>query len=160
MNGLDRFLLFVALPTVLAASLLEALVLARLRHYDWGAAGVSVLDLFARIALQILGPVSIATPLILLVHQHPLVIEFHEWGRLARDLAAARSLRAVFGRLLMPPGWRADGATSTTAELRARAALPLLHATPLHGGALAGNASPAILPPANIDALAVVQVAR
>ncbi len=328
MNGLDRFLLFVALPTVLAASLLEALVLARLRAYDWRSAGVSLLDLFARIALQILVPVSIATPLILLAHQHrlgtialdgwapllalfvgqefcyywfhraahrvrwfwcnhavhhssndlnlaaayrigafsriagssvfylpliwigfpprivfevlalnllyqfwihaawiprlgwlehvlntpsahrvhhaanleyldanyggvlivfdrlfgtyrperedlpcqyglveplrgnnPLKIEFHEWSRLVRDLVAARSLRAVAGYLLMPPGWRADGPGSTTAELRARAA-GAPHAPARPSGDSAAKATPPLLPSAVVDTLPAGQAAR
>ena len=328
MNGLDRFLLFVALPTVLAASLLEALVLARLRGYDWRAAGVSLLDLFARITLQILVPVSIATPLILLAHEHrlatialegwavllalflgqefcyywfhraahrvrwfwcnhavhhssntltlaaayrigafsrvagspvfylplivagfpprivfqmlalnllyqfwihaawipklgwlegvfntpsahrvhhaanldyldanyggvlivfdrlfgtyrpertdvpcryglveplrgnnPLVIEFHEWARLVRDLAAARSLRAVVGHLLMPPGWRADGPGSTTEELRAREAVgPPAAASP--GAVPDGSASPVPGPSAEVHGLPAAQAAR
>jgi len=37
LNGLDKFLLFVALPAVVLASLIEAIVLARLRSYDWRA---------------------------------------------------------------------------------------------------------------------------
>ncbi|HUP06420.1 MAG TPA: sterol desaturase family protein [Caldimonas sp.] len=69
-NGLDRFLLFVALPTVVAASLVEALVLARRRAYDWRATGVSLLDLFGRVAIQIGLPISIATPLIVYAARH------------------------------------------------------------------------------------------
>ena len=41
LNGLDKFLLFVALPAVVLASLIEAIVLARLRSYDWRASAVS-----------------------------------------------------------------------------------------------------------------------
>jgi sterol desaturase/sphingolipid hydroxylase (fatty acid hydroxylase superfamily) len=70
LNGLDKFLLFVALPTVVVASLLEAIVLARVRSYDWRAAAVSLFDLFARVAVQIFLPLSIATPLIVLAYQH------------------------------------------------------------------------------------------
>jgi sterol desaturase/sphingolipid hydroxylase (fatty acid hydroxylase superfamily) len=70
MNGLDRFLLFVALPTVVGASLLEAIVLARLRSYDWRASAVSLVDLFARIGGQIFLPLSIAAPLIALAYRH------------------------------------------------------------------------------------------
>jgi hypothetical protein len=43
---------------------------------------------------------------------------------LARDLAGARSLRAVLGHLFMPPGWRPDGPGETTEALRAAAKLP------------------------------------
>ena len=39
---------------------------------------------------------------------NPLKIEFNEWARLLGDLARARSLRAAWGALFMPPGWRAD----------------------------------------------------
>ena len=70
LNGLDKFLLFVALPTVVVASLVEALVLARIRAYDWRATAVSLFDLFARVAVQIFLPLSIATPLIALAVQH------------------------------------------------------------------------------------------
>lgn len=53
---------------------------------------------------------------------NPLKVEFAQWAALLRDLLAARSLRAVAGHLLMPPGWRPDGPGQTTEELRARAA--------------------------------------
>ncbi|HXD04457.1 MAG TPA: sterol desaturase family protein [Burkholderiaceae bacterium] len=70
MYPLDRFLLFVALPVVVGASLIEALVLSRRGGYDWRATGVSLLDLVVRVGLQILAPLSIATPLIVLAYQH------------------------------------------------------------------------------------------
>ncbi|MEO6895877.1 MAG: sterol desaturase family protein [Caldimonas sp.] len=70
MSSLDKFLLFVALPGVVAASLLEAIVLARLRSYDWRAGAVSLFDLAARIGVQIFLPLSIATPVIALVYRH------------------------------------------------------------------------------------------
>ncbi|MES2070655.1 MAG: sterol desaturase family protein [Pseudomonadota bacterium] len=47
-----------------------------------------------------------------------LRIEFSQWLALARDLAAARSLKAFCGYLLMPPGWRPDGKGQTTEDLR------------------------------------------
>ena len=58
MNSLDQFLLFVALPGVLIASVLEAAVLWRRLDYDWRAAGVSMLDLVMRVGLQIFLPLS------------------------------------------------------------------------------------------------------
>ena len=70
MNSLDKFLLFVALPFVVVASLLEAFVLARRRSYDWRASAVSLFDLIARIGVQIFLPLSIATPLIVLAYRH------------------------------------------------------------------------------------------
>jgi len=54
-------------------------------------------------------------------HHHFLKIEFQEAAALLRDLASARSLRAVLGYLFGPPGWRPDGAGTTTADLRRQA---------------------------------------
>jgi sterol desaturase/sphingolipid hydroxylase (fatty acid hydroxylase superfamily) len=82
LNGLDKFLLFVALPAVVVASLIEAIVLARLRSYDWRASAVSLFDLLARVAVQIFLPLSIATPLIALAFKHRV-------GDIALDSAAA-----------------------------------------------------------------------
>ncbi len=50
---------------------------------------------------------------------NPMVVEFAQWISLARDLASARSLRAVLGYLCMPPGWAPDGQGFTTEKLRA-----------------------------------------
>ncbi|AOZ08754.1 sterol desaturase family protein [Cupriavidus malaysiensis] len=51
---------------------------------------------------------------------NPLHVEFAQWRALLRDLAAARSLRAVLGYLFLPPGWSPDGPGETTEALRAR----------------------------------------
>jgi sterol desaturase/sphingolipid hydroxylase (fatty acid hydroxylase superfamily) len=84
LNGLDKFLLFVALPTVVVTSLLEAIVLARLRSYDWRASAVSLFDLFARVAVQLFLPLSIATPLIVLAYRHRIgQIGLDGWPALA-----------------------------------------------------------------------------
>ncbi len=72
MNTLDLFLLQVVLPTVVALSLIEAGVLWRKQGYDWRAAGVSLLDLFMRISLQIFLPLTIAAPFIAWAFQHRL----------------------------------------------------------------------------------------
>ena len=83
MNSLDQFLLLVALPAVIALSLLEALVLARLRGYDWRASAVSLFDLVARVAVQIFLPLSIATPLIVLAYRHRIgTVELDGWTAL------------------------------------------------------------------------------
>ena len=87
LTGLDKFLLFVALPGVVLASLIEAIVIARLRSYDWRASAVSLFDLFARVGVQIFLPLSIATPIIALAYQHRI-------GEIALDGAAA--LLALF----------------------------------------------------------------
>lgn len=50
---------------------------------------------------------------------NPLKVEFAQWISLARDLAGARSPRAVLGYLFMPPGWAPDGPGFTTEALRA-----------------------------------------
>ena len=72
MNSLSQFLLFVALPGVLLASLIEAAFLWRRTNYDWRAALVSLLDLVLRVGQQIVLPLSIAAPLIAVLHQHRL----------------------------------------------------------------------------------------
>ena len=73
MNGLDKFLLFVALPAVIIASLVEAVVLRqRQGRYDWRATAVSLGDLLTRVGLQIFVPLSIATPLVVLAYKHRL----------------------------------------------------------------------------------------
>jgi len=53
---------------------------------------------------------------------NPLRVEFGQWLQLARELLAARSLRAALGLLFKPPGWSPDGPGETTEELRQRAA--------------------------------------
>lgn len=58
-----------------------------------------------------------------LTSNNPLVVEFHEWAAMFRDVSRARSLREGFGYLFGPPGWRPDGAGLTTEALR-RAAAP------------------------------------
>lgn len=55
---------------------------------------------------------------------NPVTVELAQWAALGRDLLKARSLRAVAGLLLMPPGWSPSGAGHTTEDLRARQALP------------------------------------
>ncbi len=80
MNALEHFLLFIATPAVLVVALIEAVVLSRRQHYDWRACGVSILDLAARIAISILLPLSIATPLLRYASQHRLMtIEVSGW---------------------------------------------------------------------------------
>ncbi|MBL8312008.1 MAG: sterol desaturase family protein [Burkholderiales bacterium] len=72
MDFIDQLLLFVALPVVVLISLVEAVALSRRQHYDWRAAGVSVLDLLARVTIQIVLPLSIATPLLQCAYRHRL----------------------------------------------------------------------------------------
>lgn len=58
---------------------------------------------------------------------NPLVIAFHEWLAIAKDLITARSLREVIGYTLGPPGWSPDGSRLTTAMIKERWAR-------IHGG--------------------------
>ncbi|MBB5518415.1 sterol desaturase family protein [Amphiplicatus metriothermophilus] len=62
---------------------------------------------------------------------NPLVISFHEWIAMARDVLSARSPREVLGYLFGPPGWSPDGSRLTSkmikerwARLRAQADAP------------------------------------
>jgi sterol desaturase/sphingolipid hydroxylase (fatty acid hydroxylase superfamily) len=83
-NSLDRFLLFVALPGVVLASFVEALVLSSRSHFDWRAMGVSLIDLVVRIALQIFLPLTIAAPFIALAFQYRLgTIAVDTWPAIA-----------------------------------------------------------------------------
>ncbi|HEY8101225.1 MAG TPA: sterol desaturase family protein [Burkholderiaceae bacterium] len=80
MYPIEKFLLFVATPAVLVFALMEAIVLSRRQHYDWRAFGVSAFDLVARITVNILLPLSIATPLVRLAYQHRLTtIQLDGW---------------------------------------------------------------------------------
>lgn len=70
MLPVEKFLLYVALPTVVLASLVEALVLAWRGGYNWRAMGVSLADLAGRTAVSLLLPLSIATPLVNWAWEH------------------------------------------------------------------------------------------
>jgi sterol desaturase/sphingolipid hydroxylase (fatty acid hydroxylase superfamily) len=81
MDLLDKILLFIALPTVVIASWIEALVLSRKQSYDWRAAGISLLDLIIRVSTRVLFPLSIAAPLVMLASQYAITrINIHGWG--------------------------------------------------------------------------------
>ena len=58
-----------------------------------------------------------------LLSNNPLVINIFEWRALARDLWQARSWRERWQYLFGPPGWRPDGQSWTTEEIRRAAAL-------------------------------------
>lgn len=49
---------------------------------------------------------------------NPLRIELTQWHGLMRDMASARSPRAVLGYVFMPPGWAPNGHSQTTEDLR------------------------------------------
>ena len=82
MTPLEHFSLFVAAPAVFVLALIEAIVLARSRGVDWRSFAVSTSDLVARIAVGLLVPLSIATPLLRWAIRHRV-------GNIAVDNAAA-----------------------------------------------------------------------
>lgn len=49
---------------------------------------------------------------------NPLIIAFHEWADLIRDVLAARGWRARLGQVFGPPGWTPDGRGQTAAAIR------------------------------------------
>ncbi|MBM3648481.1 MAG: sterol desaturase family protein [Alphaproteobacteria bacterium] len=55
--------------------------------------------------------------------RNPFVVNFEPWIGLLKDLASARSPRAVWMHLFGPPGWRPDGNGLTAAEIRRGAGL-------------------------------------
>jgi sterol desaturase/sphingolipid hydroxylase (fatty acid hydroxylase superfamily) len=65
-----------------------------------------------------------------LTSNNPLVVDFHEWAALARDLWRARSVKDGLGYLFGPPGWRPNGEGLTTQALRRAAAEAPPLATP------------------------------
>jgi sterol desaturase/sphingolipid hydroxylase (fatty acid hydroxylase superfamily) len=72
LSPISKFLLFVAIPTVLLLSSIEAVLLSRRQSYDWRAFGVSLFDFILRIVVSIVLPLSIAAPLIAWTEQHRL----------------------------------------------------------------------------------------
>ncbi len=53
---------------------------------------------------------------------NPLVVAFHEYVQIVRDVRGAHSLREVFMFVFGPPGWSPDGSRQTSREMRAAAA--------------------------------------
>lgn len=51
---------------------------------------------------------------------NPVVIAFHEWIGVARDVIRARSLRDALGYVFGPPGWSPDGSRLTSRAIKAR----------------------------------------
>lgn len=52
---------------------------------------------------------------------NPVMIAFHEWIGIAKDLAGAKSIKEVAGYLFGPPGWSPDGSRMTSAMIKQRA---------------------------------------
>ncbi|MCA8967559.1 MAG: hypothetical protein KDC48_21945 [Planctomycetes bacterium] len=53
---------------------------------------------------------------------NPVVIAFHEWAAMGRDVARARSIRGALGAVFASPGWREDGEHETVKALMQRRA--------------------------------------
>ncbi|PQA86891.1 sterol desaturase family protein [Hyphococcus luteus] len=51
---------------------------------------------------------------------NPLVISFHEWIGIAKDVFRAKSLKEVVGYTFGPPGWSPDGSRMTSAMIKER----------------------------------------
>ncbi|MEO1136319.1 MAG: sterol desaturase family protein [Pseudomonadota bacterium] len=51
---------------------------------------------------------------------NPLVISFHEWLGILRDVLKAKSLKEVAGYTFGPPGWSPDGSRMTSAMIKER----------------------------------------
>ena len=49
---------------------------------------------------------------------NPFVIAFHEWIKMAKDAATARTFRELAGYLFGPPGWKPDGKGATSEDIR------------------------------------------
>ncbi|HZI04943.1 MAG TPA: sterol desaturase family protein, partial [Archangium sp.] len=60
---------------------------------------------------------------------NPFKIALHQFGPFLRDLGSARSAREVFGYFFAPPGWRPDGNSETTEDMRRKAAAGKQQAT-------------------------------
>lgn len=61
---------------------------------------------------------------------NPILVAFHEWVGIVRDLASARSWRERRGYFLGPPGWSPDGSRETSDDIKARWARHRLADTP------------------------------
>jgi sterol desaturase/sphingolipid hydroxylase (fatty acid hydroxylase superfamily) len=57
-----------------------------------------------------------------LTTNNPFKIALHQFGPFFRDVMSARGPREVWGYFFAPPGWRPDGDSETTEDLRRKAA--------------------------------------
>ena len=51
---------------------------------------------------------------------NPLIISFHEWIGILKDLRSAKSFKEVLGYTFGPPGWSPDGSRMTTKMIKER----------------------------------------
>jgi sterol desaturase/sphingolipid hydroxylase (fatty acid hydroxylase superfamily) len=52
---------------------------------------------------------------------NPIVVAFHEWYAIARDVRRAKTWRGRLGHVFGPPGWREDGSGKIARDLRQEA---------------------------------------
>ena len=69
-----------------------------------------------------------------LTTNNPVKIAFHQFGPFFRDVMSARSPREVWGYFFAPPGWRPDGNSETTEDLRRKARAEQQVAAPTEAG--------------------------
>lgn len=55
-----------------------------------------------------------------LASNNPLVISFHEWIGIARDVLSAKSIKDALGYMFGPPGWSPDGSRLTSKMIKQR----------------------------------------
>jgi sterol desaturase/sphingolipid hydroxylase (fatty acid hydroxylase superfamily) len=84
MVTLEKFPVLVALPIVVIASFIEAVVLSRFQAYDWKAMGVSLCNLALRYVVTVLLPLSVAAPVFQLAWEHRLAtVPLDSWLAIA-----------------------------------------------------------------------------
>jgi sterol desaturase/sphingolipid hydroxylase (fatty acid hydroxylase superfamily) len=76
MTEFQLFLLQFVLPFILACSFIEALYYHLKSQFNWSAMLVSLSDLFARMVIQYIIPLSLATPLLFWAEAHALDLSF------------------------------------------------------------------------------------
>ncbi|MBA4107975.1 MAG: fatty acid hydroxylase [Leptothrix sp. (in: Bacteria)] len=72
LDRIDAILLFVVVPAIVLASLIEAWVLSRRARYDWRASGISFMDLILRILINLMVPLALSTPVTQWAREHRL----------------------------------------------------------------------------------------
>lgn len=72
LDRIDAILLFVVVPAIVLASLIEAWVLSRRARYDWRASGISFMDLVLRILINLMVPLALSTPVTQWAREHRL----------------------------------------------------------------------------------------
>ncbi len=80
MSDLERFILLVALPTVVVASLVEAAVLTWRGRYDWKGLAASLGNLVLRTVVLVAIPLSLAEPALRWAWDHRMATQSLDRG--------------------------------------------------------------------------------